>query len=191
MPAKLPGIKELPGINVRSQRKTRLPKPTFRENLRFFLRDFFRENSRFFVIFCIFCEITPPQAYDFAKVRFESANSGFPTPMISQNLPTCPMAIHPSKVGCKPHNAKVGALGGAPRGAGLAKKKAKVGAPKVAPKASPKRMSDRVGSILRSPLSSKESARSQDSTHCATSPPHPYFRAELKKHLSRFFEVFS
>ena len=40
-----------------------------------FLRDF----SRFF------CEITPPQANDFAKVRFESASSGFPTPMISQN----------------------------------------------------------------------------------------------------------
>ena len=128
MPAKLPGTKELPGINVRSQRKTRLPKPTFRENLRFFLRDFFRENSRFFVIFCIFCEITPPQAYDFAKVRFESANSGFPTPMISQNLPTCPMAIHPSKVGCKPHNAKVGALGGADaKRGGISKKKSEGG----------------------------------------------------------------
>ena len=32
---------------------------------------------------------TPPQAYDFAKVRFESASSGFPTPMISQNGGTC------------------------------------------------------------------------------------------------------
>ena len=46
VPAKLPGIKELPGINVRSQRKTRLPKPTFRENLRFFARFF----ARFFQV---------------------------------------------------------------------------------------------------------------------------------------------
>ena len=82
--SKKPPMTESPGVKARGQTKTRLPNTTFRENVRF-LRDFFRENSRFFVIFCIFCENAPPQANDFAKVRFESASSGFPTPMISQN----------------------------------------------------------------------------------------------------------
>ena len=60
---------------MRSQTKTRLPNTRFRENVSFFC--------------AIFCEITPPQAHDFAKVRFESASSGFPTPMISQTGGTC------------------------------------------------------------------------------------------------------
>ena len=120
---KTPRHKRTPRDKRAEPEKNTPPQTYISRKSQIFLRDFFRENSRFFVIFCIFCEITPPQAYDFAKVRFESANSGFPTPMISQNLPTCPMAIHPSKVGCKPHHAKVGALGGADAKRGLAKKK--------------------------------------------------------------------
>ena len=86
---KTPRHKRTPRDKRAEPEKNTPPQTYISRKSQIFLRDFFRENSRFFVIFCIFCEITPPQAHDFAKVRFESASSGFPTPMISQNGGTC------------------------------------------------------------------------------------------------------